>query len=62
MGTLTIADSKDNLHDPHTLDWKDGKNLFGFSRHSSHPENSFHNESLNKIQENIKHSNEKNDA
>ena len=50
MKPLTIADSKDNLHDPYTLqlsEWGNGKNLFGFSRRSS--QNSFLNESQGKF-------------
>ena len=40
---LLIADSKDNLHDPFTLQFSElyNKNLFGFSRHPSHSEGSF---------------------
>ena len=52
MKPLIIADSKDNLHDPYTLqltEWGNGKNLFGFSRRSSHAENSFLNESQGKF-------------
>ena len=59
MKSLIIADSKDNLHDPNTLqslEYNNGKNLFGFSRRSSNAENSFLSESQSKIADVKSHS------